>query len=291
VQFFLYFWLQFMRKPISNKSLFVNLACGSSYIETPEWVNLDYIATNPVVRKANILATLPFEDGTVDVIYCSHFIEHIPLVRIPGFLAECYRILKPQKGIARFVLPDLEEICGEYLRQRESGNHAKADFVVMELLDQCVRLESGGELGILYKSLNEQNNVNIAEYIIERCGEKISKDYRNIESKNRWLRLFKHPAYILPFLERKYCRFISLLLPSAFREQNISFAQVGEKHAWLYDEHQLSSLLKKYGFAKVVRMSFNKTSIPNFPLYPLDVSAEGSPRKGKESMYLEAFKI
>jgi predicted SAM-dependent methyltransferase len=280
-----------MRKSIPNNSLFVNLACGSSYIEAPEWVNLDYIATNSAVRRANILATLPFEDGTVDVIYCSHFMEHITRARIPGFLTECYRILKPERGIARFVLPDFEEICREYLQQRESGNHAKADFVVMELLDQCVRLESGGDLGVLYKSLNKQSNANIAEYIFERCGENISKDYRNIESENRWLKLFKHPAYILPFLEKKYCRFISLLLPSAFREQNISFAQVGEKHAWLYDEHLLSSLLKKYGFAKVVRMSFDKTSIPNFPLYPLDVSEEGCPRKGKESMYLEAFKI
>jgi hypothetical protein len=82
-----------------------------------------------------------------------------------------------------------------------------------------------------------------------------------------------------------------LLLPSAFREQNLSFATVGEKHAWLYDEHLLSSLLKKSGFAQVVRMSFDTTSIPNFPLQPLDVSADGNPRKGKESMYLEAFKI
>ena len=126
------------------------------------------------------------------------------------------------------------------MRQRESGNHAKADFVVMEMLDQCVRVESGGEFGALYKSLKEQPDANIAEYIYERCGENISYGYRNTEPENRWFRLFKHPANILPYLVKKYSRFISLLLPSAFREQNVSFAQVGEKHAWLYDEHLLS---------------------------------------------------
>ena len=279
-----------MKKSISNNILFVNLACGSSYIDAPEWVNLDYSTSNPAVQRANILGTLPFEDGMVDVVYCSHFIEHIPKARISGFLSECHRILQSRGGRARFVLPDLEEMCREYLRQRESGNHAKADFVVVEMLDQCVRVESGGELGALYKLLQEQPDANIAKYIFERCGENISHSYRNTEIENRWLRLFKHPASILPYLEKKYCRFISWFLPSAFREQNVSFAQVGEKHAWLYDEHLLTSLLKKSGFASVVRMSFDTTSIPNFPLQPLDVSADGSPRKGKESMYLEAFK-
>ena len=280
-----------MKKSISNNFLFVNLACGSSYIEAPEWVNLDYSTSSPAVQRANIFGTaLPFEDGTVDVVYCSHFVEHIPRVRIPGFLTECYRILKPGGGVARFVLPDFQEICREYLQQRESGNHAKADFVVMEMLDQCVRVKSGGELGALYKSLKEQPDANIAEYIFERCGANISNGYGNTAPENSWLRLFKHPVNILFYLEKKYCRFISLLFPSAFREQNVSFAQVGEKHAWLYDERQLSSLLKKAGFAKVVRMSFDTTSITNFPLQPLDVSEDGNPRKGKESMYLEAFK-
>lgn len=279
-----------MKKPVAKKTLFVNIACGGSYIEAPEWINLDYRTTSTAVRRTNILGPLPFEDGTVDVIYCSHFIEHIPRVRIPGFLIECYRILKPGGGIARFVLPDFEEICREYIKQRESGNHDKADFVVMELLDQCVRLESGGELGALYKRLKEQRNAGIAEYVFERCGENVSRDDRDTEPENRWLRLLKHPAYMLPYLETKYCRFISRLFPSPFREQNISLVQVGERHAWLYDEHLLSSLLKKYGFAKVLRMSFDKTSIRDFPLFPLDVSADGRPRKGRESMYLEAFK-
>jgi predicted SAM-dependent methyltransferase len=280
-----------MKKSKSNKYLFVNLACGSSYIDAPEWVNLDYSTSNPAVHRANILGTLPFEDGMVDVVYCSHFIEHIPRTRIPGFLTECHRILKPAGGIARFVLPDFEEICREYLRQRESGNHAKADFVVMEMLDQCVRMESGGELGALYKSLKEHPDANIAEYIYERCGENISHSYRHTaRPENRWVGLFKNPEKVLPHLERKYSRFISSLLTSSFREQNVSFAQVGEKHTWIYDEHLLSSLLKKSGFSSVVRMSFDTTSIPKFPLKSLDVSADGSPRKGKESMYLEAFK-
>jgi len=280
-----------MKKSISGDSLFVNLACGNSYIEASEWVNLDYGISNTAVRRINILGTLPFEDRTVDVIYCSHFIEHIPRVRISDFLTECYRILKPEEGIARFVLPDLEEICREYLRQRESGNHIKGDFVVMEMLDQCVRLESGGELGALYKSLKEKRDSNLAEYIYERCGENISHADRDTYPENLWRRLLKHPSYLLPYLERKYCRFLASLFPSAFREQNVSITQVGEKHAWLYDEHTLSSLLNKYGFTKVIRMSFDTTSIPNFPLYPLDVTADGRPRKGKESMYLEAFKL
>ena len=57
-----------MKNPTSNKSLFVNLVCGSSYIDASEWVNLDYSTSSPIVQRADILGTLPFEDGTVDVV-------------------------------------------------------------------------------------------------------------------------------------------------------------------------------------------------------------------------------
>ncbi len=61
----------------------------------------------------------PFEDGSVDEIYCSHFIEHIPMeyVTINGkpkdmlfaFWDECYRILKPA-GKMHLVFPNCTSI-------------------------------------------------------------------------------------------------------------------------------------------------------------------------------------
>ena len=55
---------------------YLNIACGSSFIDETNWVNLDYKSSKGV-KRANLLNKLPFPDLTFDAIYCSHFIEHI----------------------------------------------------------------------------------------------------------------------------------------------------------------------------------------------------------------------
>lgn len=279
-----------MAKKMSDSFLYVNLACGGSYVDSPEWVNLDYFKAGPGVKKVNLLDSLPFEDKTVDAIYCSHFIEHIPRDRLNNFLKECYRILKSGTGMARFVLPDFEEMCTEYIRQRKSGNHAKADFVVLEIIDQCVRMEQGGELGALYKSLDGSNDNDFIGYIYERCGKNALLCCNDQNGEDWRTRLSRHYERILSYIEKKYCRLVSMLFPSAFKAQNVSFAAVGEKHAWLYDEYSLAVLLKKAGFSNIVKMAYDKTFSRNNPFYLLDVDVNGLPREGKESMYIEAFK-
>ena len=64
---------------------------------------------------------------------------------------ECRRVLKPG-GILRLVTPDLEGIARSYLQcleaaQRgEQGAAARYEWILVELLDQLVRHESGGEM-------------------------------------------------------------------------------------------------------------------------------------------------
>ena len=64
-------------------------------------------------KKANILDGLPYEDNTFDVVYSSHFIEHIPVDQIELVFDDVYRILKPG-GLIRLVTPDLEFLNNEY---------------------------------------------------------------------------------------------------------------------------------------------------------------------------------
>ena len=40
---------------------------------------------------------------------------------------------------------------------------------------------------------------------------------------------------------------VILLLPPAFRKQNVSLTGVGECHQWLYDFHSLAQLLVEAG--------------------------------------------
>jgi len=285
-------WLPVTGK-INIGKIQVNIACGINYIE--DWINLDHIPVSPAIKKANLLGRLPFEDNSVDVLYSSHFLEHVPVIKVPSFLNECFRVLK-SGGQIRLVLPDLQEICREYLCRRESGDHKKADFVVLELLDQCVRMETGGELGAYYQSLLSDisdDGMQMIDYVENRTGEniKIAEGHKEIKpSVARILSALKNFQMIIYKVERIYCRMIVSLLPKAFREQNVSFVATGERHAWLYDFYKLHQILEQSGYKDICKLRFNESGIEGFPLYPLDMTVDSKPRKGKESMYVEARK-
>jgi hypothetical protein len=80
------------------------------------------------------------------------------------------------------------------------------------------------------------------------------------------------------------------LLPRAFRSQNVSLAGVGERHHWLWDFEQLRAALDTAGFVGIERCEAHISRFAGFPFTPLDVDCDGRPRKGAESMYIEAQK-
>ena len=74
-------------------------------------------------------------------------------VSLVHFLTECFRVAKPGATI-RLVLPDFEEMCATYLDCRKAGDHAEADFLILEIIDQCVRPRRGGKLRDFFGSLD-----------------------------------------------------------------------------------------------------------------------------------------
>ncbi len=266
----------------------INLACGRVFVDSPDWLNFDFAPASAAVRMANLLARLPVADGTAALVYSSHFLEHVPRDLVPGFLRECWRVLQPG-GVVRLVLPDLGNLAREYLVRREAGEHDKADFVVLEMIDQCVRRESGGELGKLYRRLSGRQGDDVEsmiDYIRARTGE----DLRALPAAGGGYSPSRLWNAVRGRLERAWIRLCLLALPAAFRAQNVSLAAVGERHHWLWDFHQLKAALEEAGFADVQRCSANTSMVIDFPFHPLDLDADGLPRKGAESMYVEARK-
>lgn len=288
----------------------INIACGNSFVVQEDWTNLDYVSSHVSVKTIDILGGLPFEEQSINVIYSSHFLEHIPHAKVPAFLQDCHRIMQ-SNGLIRLALPDWENLCREYLKCRDQGEHGKADFVILEMLDQCVRLYPGGLLGDYFSYLKSHayEQVEMLEYVKIRCGEDLSSadnsysfeaNSDNSEapspqsSASRLVDLVTHPDRLMGRLQRKLSTYriklATALLPKAFREQNVSYASIGERHAWMWDFHTLSQELEKVGFYDIKRLSFDTTGIPDFPLIPLDMTVEGYPRKGQGSMYIEARK-
>jgi SAM-dependent methyltransferase len=82
---------------------------------------------------------IPFEDGEFDVVYHSHFLEHIDREAAPVFLRECYRVTRPG-GRIRVVVPDLEVLARNYVAvlDRNAADCACHSSAVEAMIDQMV---------------------------------------------------------------------------------------------------------------------------------------------------------
>ena len=106
---------------------------------------------DPEIVAWDLRRGIPFADDTFDVVYHSHFLEHLERHAATIFLAECYRVLRPG-GTIRIVVPDLQLLVSAYdraLRDCERGEPtapAAHEHWTRELFDQMVRTEVSGTL-------------------------------------------------------------------------------------------------------------------------------------------------
>jgi ubiquinone/menaquinone biosynthesis C-methylase UbiE len=156
--------------------LIVNLGCGNKTSSHAHVVNVDWSlylrlrrnwATRTVAKAvlngerlakfqalpenilvSNLAKGLPFDDGVVDVIYHSHFLEHLDRPTCPVFLKEVLRVLRPG-GLHRIAVPDLELLARAYVESFDSAADDVAvrrshDDHVAGLLEQSVRRVGAG---------------------------------------------------------------------------------------------------------------------------------------------------
>jgi SAM-dependent methyltransferase len=119
----------------------VNLGSGTNTIEG--WINIDkswniYLSKFPTVKRIlyklgvipegafqadwkgknvirhDVKKGLPFEDESVNFIYCSHLLEHLTRDDAKKVCQEAYRVLK-KDGIFRVVVPDLKLLAEKYV--------------------------------------------------------------------------------------------------------------------------------------------------------------------------------
>ncbi len=272
----------------------LNLACGVYYISNSDWVNIDWEANSSNVQQMNLSKPLRFENEKFDFVYTSHFIEHITYLQAEMLLKECYRVLSPG-GIIRIITPDFEKICREYLRQIESGSLQKSEFVKFTLIDQMVRNKPGGESSA-WRALS-QGNTDLKEFMSLWTGAPVGHRQSKIFAKSRLLlfwknitRALKNPQSLKRYLLWKYYKMISLLFPKWFRDQHIAFCRPGERHLYLFDFQSLKALMAKVGFTEILRSSAGSSISGRNDFLQLDLDLQGNPRKGEESMYIEARK-
>jgi SAM-dependent methyltransferase len=154
----------------------LNVGCGSKTSSIQDVINIDWsmylrMKRNRILRPFvplflqgerldrfnflpenilvhNLAKGIPFLSSTVDVVYHSHFLEHIDRGMARNFLLEVKRVLKPG-GIHRIVVPDLEKACRAYIAhicicESDTDEARMHDIYVARLIEQSVRKEAYG---------------------------------------------------------------------------------------------------------------------------------------------------
>jgi predicted SAM-dependent methyltransferase len=111
-----------------NLSSKINIHLGCGNISSPEFINVDS-RVFPHVHHVHNVENLPmFRDGFADLIYASHVLEHISMLKLEAVLSEWKRVLKPN-GILRLSVPDFERIIEIY-----NNNNKNIEYIWMPLL-------------------------------------------------------------------------------------------------------------------------------------------------------------
>jgi predicted SAM-dependent methyltransferase len=232
----------------------LNLGCGNRYHKL--WTNIDFLSYDENILAHNLLKGIPFADNAFDVVYHAHVLEHFTKVDGKCFLLECLRVLKPN-GIIRIAVPDLENITREYLKNLElalQGNENAAnnyEWIKLELYDQVVRNESGGDMAkyIFQKDIPNEN------YIYERIGEEgrnLRKSYlQSLEQLNSPKDIPIINSKIKTYSIKSFFNKIKSGFREVFFQKQIQqfellhketaigkFRLGGEIHQWMYDRFQ-----------------------------------------------------
>jgi predicted SAM-dependent methyltransferase len=271
----------------SSQRVLVNLGCGNTFIKSKEWRNFDFLPFDKSITKIRLSEPLPLKDKSVDLVYLSHVLEHIPFFDSERLLSECHRVLRPQ-GTIRIVVPEFIEMLSTYITLINAGELDSAKFVKVEIIDQCVRQVSGGQLKNWYE--RARNDFSLAQFIRERNGH-----VTPLVKSSNMQSVHRYPNFSVPkvvrWAQRRYFLTLSRLMPSSYRYSLVSEAHIGELHKWIYDYYELQEMLAKLGFTDIEKMSASASKFCGFPLVPLDMDSNGHIKKGNESMFVEAIRV
>jgi SAM-dependent methyltransferase len=260
----------------------INLGCGNTH--HPDWLNFDFRPADGVIPH-NLKHRLPLADGSVRAVYQSHLLEHFRKEDGENMLRECYRVLE-KNGIIRIVVPDLETICREYLKNLTLGFDTGSEMAIadyewnkIEIFDQIIRRQTGGEMFRKLKS-GPKN----LDYIIARNGRELLPGAETAAP----VRLYKNLKKLFFYLGRGRFNSLYYWLANFVRGKIISIS--GERHRWMYDRLDLKLLLDKIGFRDFQISAYDRSQIADWPKYAFDSSSVfGGPRK-PDSLYVEARK-
>lgn len=99
----------------AKSPVLLNLGSGAIRPALPGVINIDGNILNRPDLWLDINFGLPFPDKSVDLVYSSHFIEHLTEKQVRALFEECNRVLRPG-GTIRLVTPSLDKSIQAYVK-------------------------------------------------------------------------------------------------------------------------------------------------------------------------------
>ncbi len=112
----------------SDGKVFVNVGCG--FDTSTEFINVDVLPLPHIHHVHNISDLSMFPTDSVDLVYASHVLEHIPRKNIASTVKEWRRILKKDATL-RISVPDFDNLVASYI-----GEGRNTDLVQDNVLGQ-----------------------------------------------------------------------------------------------------------------------------------------------------------
>ncbi len=271
---------------------YLNLGCGQRF--HLDWVNLDLHPCSQAVQQGDLQKELLFPDGSFDVVYHSHVLEHFSRHNGLRFLERCEKVLRPG-GVLRVVVPDLERIVELYrlafnnALNRELGSQFDYDWAVIEMYDQTVRECSGGEMVQFVRKATPSQ----LAFLRARLGGELDRMLPTADQTSEASPNQKSLGYRLRIsLGDRFRRStLRLLLGqeglAAYDRGN--FRKSGEVHNWMYDRYSLARALESVGFGESKQVGPSESRIANWSSFNLDTEPDGRVYK-PDSLYMEASK-
>ena len=152
--------------------------------------NLNNVINNNAIY-GDIVKGLPCEDDSVNLLYASHVLEHLPLKQFRTALAECRRILK-DGGVYRLVVPNLKYYIDQYLASTSSTK--SIDFCLAtgmgtESFANLLNRARGDSHHIMYDLETMMNELQTSGFASVRqafYGDSAFADFLEVEDKSRW---------------------------------------------------------------------------------------------------------
>jgi predicted SAM-dependent methyltransferase len=99
-----------------------------------EWIDLyKNLKEKEIFIVHDCRKPLPFPDGSVDHILCSHFLEHVFKEEMEKIISDFYRVLK-NGGTLHVIVPNIQWMVNEYLFKKRNGVLSAADWFLKETI-------------------------------------------------------------------------------------------------------------------------------------------------------------